>query len=70
MLFGDDDIVVDRPYHASLKCVSLTGNIYVIKRDEFLEIFKTKNETVRHQLNLKKAKETREYKAVLNFAKL
>jgi len=70
MFFGDDDIVVDRPYQASMKCVSFTGNIYVVKRDEFLELFKTRNETWRHQFNLNKAKETRENKAVQNYAKV
>jgi len=43
--FGDDDVLSDRPYKATLKCTSLEGSLYVFHKEDFLRIFKSENES-------------------------
>ena len=45
LVFGDDDIITNRPYKATLKCFSNTGQLFLIKEDEFLRIFKTEGDS-------------------------
>jgi len=45
LVFGDDDILINRPYKASLKCVRNDSVVYLLDRDEYLRIFRTENET-------------------------
>ncbi len=52
LVFGDDDILTNRPYKASLKCVTNDSLVYLLQRDEFLRIFRTENETWNVQFEL------------------
>ena len=45
LIFGDDDILAKRPYKASLVCSSQSGSVYILKREDFMKVFRTENES-------------------------
>jgi CRP-like cAMP-binding protein len=45
LVFGDDDVLAKRNYKATFKCVTQSATIYVIKKEEFLRVFRTENDS-------------------------
>lgn len=58
--FGDDDILADRCYRGTLKCMSAEGKVYCLPRDQFLGIFKSDNEGFRRQFRQAQIQEIKE----------
>ena len=70
LVFGDDDILTNRPYKASLKCVTNDSLVYLLQRDEFLRIFRTENETWNVQFELSQKREIADLKMLQNYEKI
>ena len=45
LVYGDDDVLAKRNYKATLKCTTQQAIIYVIKKEEFLRVFRTENDS-------------------------
>jgi hypothetical protein len=43
-VFGEDDIINDRPYKATLTCTQNESFVYMVKKSEFFRFFKSCNE--------------------------
>ena len=67
LVFGDDDVLSNRPYKASLKCVQNGSLLYILQRDEFLRVFRTENETWSVQFGLAQKREVSDFKMIKNF---
>ena len=52
LVFGDDDVLTKRCYKATLRCYRQHGVIYKLKRDEYLRIFRTENDSWKVQFLL------------------
>lgn len=70
LVFGDDDILTNRPYKASLKCVRNDSIIYLLQRDEFLRIFRTENETWNVQFSLSQKREIADLQMLNNYERI
>jgi CRP-like cAMP-binding protein len=70
LVFGDDDILTNRPYKASLKCVRNDSVVFLLQRDEFLRIFRTENETWNLQFGLSQKKEIADLQMTQNFERI
>ena len=70
LVFGDDDILTNRPYKASLKCVKNDSFVYLQYRDEFLRIFRTENETWNVQFSLAQKREIADLNMLTNYERI
>lgn len=51
LVFGNDDVLADRKYRATLTCISQKGSVMILNREEFLRIFRTENESWKVQFS-------------------
>ena len=70
LVFGNDDVLADRKYRATLTCISLKGTIMILNKEEFLRIFRTENESWKVQFSQAKEREKSELNTLLNYEKV
>jgi hypothetical protein len=55
-VFGDDDMIQERPYKATLTCIKNYSFVYVMMKADFFRIFKNPSESWRSLVSLSKQK--------------
>jgi hypothetical protein len=70
LVFGNDDVLADRKYRATLTCISLKGSIMILNKEEFLRIFRIENESWKVQFSQAKEREKSELHSLINFEKV
>lgn len=66
-IFGDEDVILDLPYRATLKCTTNGSMLYLIPRLEFQRLFKTSNEAWKKICSISKERQAVSYSTQANF---
>ena len=70
LVFGDDDCIAGRGFSSSLKCLSQTGSLIVMKAEEYLKCFKQQSDAWKTQFDIAKSKESAQNLQLTNFRKV
>ena len=66
-MFGDDDVVLNRRYTATLKCIQQGSEAYIITRADFLRMFNRNEEAWKVMFEASILKEKQLFERTNNF---